>query len=251
MPRYFAYFNENDKYVAITGNDCHHIKNVLRMKSGDDLIISNETKAFYGIIKSIEPEKVVVELQYELKQNSELPIYVAIAQGMPKADKFETVIQKTTELGVREIIPVLSERSLIKVDAKSGGKKLERFEKIAKSASEQSQRLVIPKVKQFMTLTELIKYSKNFNVKCIAYEASTNEEQSNLPNILQKMKPDDSLLVFIGPEGGIAEKELSLLKENGFIVISLGNRILRTETAPLFVMSAIVYEFELRKPLTE
>jgi len=251
MPRYFACFNDTDKYVSITEEDYHHIKNVLRMKIGDEIIVSNERKAFYGIIKDYENDSVIVELQYELRHNSELPIHVTIAQGIPKADKFETVIQKATELGVKELIPVLSERSLIKVDDKNVNKKLERFEKIAKSAAEQSQRIVIPEIKPFMTIKELISYSRKFTKKCVAYEASSDEEYKNLPNIIKELKLDESLLIFIGPEGGISDKELSLLKDNGFVVISLGKRILRTETAPLFVMSAIVYEIELRQILTE
>lgn len=247
MQRYFAQFDIGDKFIKITGDDYHHIKKVMRMKINDEFYISNGKVVYYGSIKEINNDGIVVELLDEVKKESELKIHVTIAQGMPKASKFETVIQKVTELGVRDVVPILSERSLFKVDKQTERKKIERFNKIAKSAAEQSHRLIIPHIYSFMNLKELIALSKSYDYKCVAYEASSEKEQFNLSQLLQKIKGNEKLLIFIGPEGGFSEKEISLLKENDFQVISLGNRILRTETAPLFVMSAITYELELRR----
>ncbi len=246
MQQYFVNFSNNDQYVKITGDDFHHIKNVMRMKIKDTIYVSNGQVVYYAVIKDIDQDNILVELQYEVKNKSELDIQVTIAQGMPKASKFETVIQKATELGVHELIPVLSERSLIKIDNKTEEKKIIRFNKIAKNAAEQSHRIEIPKVENFMKLNELINYSHSFDHKWVAYEASSKNEQYNLYRFIQRIKKDESLLIFIGPEGGISETEMSHLRKHQFEVISLGNRILRTETAPLFVMSAIIYELELK-----
>lgn len=246
MQRYFVNFNQDDKHVTIAGDDFHHIKNVMRMKINDAFYVSNGKTVFYAVIQEINPDHIVAELQYEVKSESELPVHVTIAHGMPKSDKFETVIQKATELGVAELIPVLSIRSLIKLDDKGKLKKIERFEKIVKGAAEQSHRIKIPEIKPFMSLKELIEYSKDYHYKCVAYEASNEDERTNFYRILQTINENEKMIVFIGPEGGISENELALLKENQFTVISLGNRILRTETAPLFIMSAITYELELK-----
>ena len=165
---------------------------------------------------------------------------------MPKGDKFDLIVQKTTELGVHEIIPVLSERSIVKIEPKKVQRKLERYQKIAKEASEQSHRTMIPAIKPFMDLSELIDYSRSFKHRLVAYEASREEDQHQLAKTLSELKPDDSVLVFIGPEGGISERELDRLVDHQFQIISLGNRILRTETAPIFVMASVVYEFEVK-----
>lgn len=246
MKRYFVDFNKGDKEAKITGNDYHHLKNVLRIKIDDELYVSNEEYIYYSRVKEITNEFILIDLLFEVKENSELNVHVCIAQGMPKSDKFELVIQKTTELGVKEIIPVMTERSIVRLDKKKVDAKILRYEKIAKSAAEQSRRIVIPKINSFMSLGELIEYSKNYTYKCVAYEASNEDEKNNLATILQKVKENDKILIFIGPEGGISDNELELLTKNGFLIISLGNRILRTETAPVFVMSVITYELELK-----
>lgn len=247
MQRYFAQFDIDDKFIEITGDDYHHIKNVMRMKINDQFYISNGKVVYYCSIKEINNDGIIGELLDEVKKKSELKIHVTIAQGMPKAGKFETVIQKVTELGVFDVVPVLSERSLFKVDKKTEHKKIERFNKIAKSAAEQSHRLIIPQIYSFMNVKELIAFSKCYDYKCVAYEASSKEEQYNFSHLLQNIRENEKMLIFIGPEGGLSEKEIALLIENDFQVISLGNRILRTETAPLFVMSSITYELELRR----
>lgn len=246
MQRYFVEFNPLDKFIFISGDDYHHIKNVMRMNLNDEFYVSNGEKVFVCKIVLFEIDKIKCELLYEVKTNSELNINVTIAQGMPKSDKFELVIQKTTELGVGELIPVLCDRSIVKIVAKNKDKKLKRFEKIAKEAAEQCHRLRIPKINDFMNINQLIKYSKKIKYKLVAYEASNSQDDTNYKNILKNLKVDDDLIIFIGPEGGISEKELELLVINDFKIISLGPRILRTETAPIFIMSTISYELELK-----
>lgn len=230
----------------ITGDDAHHIRNVMRMKVGFAFYVSNNEVVHYAVIKGFTEEGVHCELQYRVKEARELPVRITIAQGMPKGDKFDLIVQKTTELGVHEIIPVLSERSIVKIEPKKVQRKLERYQKIAKEASEQSHRTMIPAIKPFMDLSELIDYSRSFKHRLVAYEASREEDQHQLAKTLSELKPDDSVLVFIGPEGGISERELDRLVDHQFQIISLGNRILRTETAPIFVMASVVYEFEVK-----
>ncbi len=246
MQRYFVENTLQDRLIKISGDDFHHIKNVMRMNFGDKIYVANGKSAFFAVIKEINADHIIVELLEEIKENKELKVNVTIAQGMPKFDKFEMVIQKTTELGVTEIIPVLSERSLIKIDTKIERKKLDRYKKIAKEAAEQSHRFKIPKIIAFMSLKEFIKYSESYDYKLVAYEASSDSDETNFKRFIKTIKENEKMVIFIGPEGGISEKELLLLTENDFKVISLGNRILRTETAPLFIMSAITYELELK-----
>lgn len=246
MQRYFVPYHELEQELLITGADAHHIKNVMRMRIGMPLLVSNGHVVHYAVIKGFTEQGVRVKLQYVVKENRELPIKVTIAQGLPKGDKFEWIIQKTTELGVHELIPVFSQRSIVKVDTKKAGRKLERYNRIAKEASEQSHRSRIPIIQPFMTLEEFMAYGQSFTYRLVAYEASRDEDHHALYHILQKVQEGDSICVFIGPEGGIADEELEQLVKHGFRIISLGNRVLRTETAPIFVMSAIVYELELK-----
>lgn len=246
MQRYFVDFDKNQTNVKITGDDFHHIKNVMRMKVGTPIYLANNHEVFYAVITAITPNEVICELQYEVKANQELPISITLAQGIPKLDKFEWIIQKTTELGVNEIIPVQSERTIVKLDPDKEEKKLARYRKIAKEASEQSHRVRVPEVRQAMSLKELISFSRVYDYKLVAYEASEEHEKHYLATVLDQIQKQQKLLVFIGPEGGISNSELDLLKQNGFQVIGLGERILRTETAPIFFMSSVVYHFEVR-----
>ena len=246
MQRYFLSYDPSDQVIIIEGDDAHHIRNVMRMKVGSTIYVSNNEVVHYAVIKGFTDQGVKCELQYEVKENRELPVNVTIAQGMPKGNKFELIIQKTTELGVSEIIPVLSERSIVKIDPKKEKRKIERYQKIAKEASEQSHRVKIPTITSFMSLEDFILYAESFDYKVVAYEATTEAERHNLYHVIKTLKPNDSLLVFIGPEGGISENELTVLKEHDFQIVSLGQRILRTETAPIFVMSSVVYELEVK-----
>ncbi|ERJ13674.1 16S rRNA (uracil(1498)-N(3))-methyltransferase [Haloplasma contractile] len=245
MQRYFTKFNEEDQIVELLDEDVHHIKNVMRMREGDEIIVSNQVSAFYAKIVEISEMLVRCELLYKLKNNSELPISISIAQGLPKGDKFEYVIQKTTELGVNKLIPVISERTIVKLDHKKEKKKLMRWKKIVKEAAEQSHRVSLPEINSVISLRQLIRESFEYDYKLVAYEATNEEDQRNFKKVLNKIQPGERILIFIGPEGGITPSEIKQLTDAGFLVTSLGPRILRTETAPLYVMSCISYELEL------
>jgi 16S rRNA (uracil1498-N3)-methyltransferase len=182
-----------------------------------------------------------------LEETKELPIQVAIASGLPKGDKLELIIQKATELGAHKFVPFNAARSIVKWDDKKGDKKLERWKKIAKEAAEQSHRSIVPTITKPFSFESLIQDSKNFDYKIVAYEEEAKAgEKSHFASLLSKMETGQSLLVVFGPEGGLTEKEVQKLMDNGFLACGLGPRILRTETAPFYVLSAISYHFELQ-----
>ena len=243
MQRYMVEFEPNQHVIKITNDDVHHIRNVMRMKVGDECVLSNNEQAIYAKIIEMTVDYVVFERMYEVKNNNELPIEVCLAQGLPKADKFEWIIQKVTELGVIQIIPIGSERSIIKLDKERMEKKALRYQKIIKEAAEQSHRVKVPTLMNVMTVKEMIEYAKEFPHKFVAYEGASRNE--SIKQSIKQIKPGEKVIVFIGPEGGISDKEIKYLKENDFKTISLGQRILRTETAPLVFMSIVIYELEM------
>ncbi|HZG60567.1 MAG TPA: 16S rRNA (uracil(1498)-N(3))-methyltransferase [Anoxybacillus sp.] len=249
MQRYFVSNEQffNNQQITIVGDDYHHIVRVMRMREGEEIVCCNENgKAALCKITKITNDEVIANIIEWVEEQTELPINVYIAQGLPKGDKLELVIQKGTELGAFSFIPFLAARSVVKWDEKKRDRKVERWEKIAKEAAEQSERTRIPSVHHPMTIHELIEFSTKVDYKIIAYEEEArNDERANLTKILREIKPGQSLLTVFGPEGGFSEQEVSLLKENGFISCSLGPRILRTETAPLYLLAAASYELEL------
>ncbi|MGY3718546.1 16S rRNA (uracil(1498)-N(3))-methyltransferase [Sutcliffiella cohnii] len=249
MQRYFINSDQiHDNNIVIVGDDVHHISRVLRMKTGDELLCScSETgKTAHAKIVEITSDTVQVDVVKWLETTSELPVRVAIANGLPKGDKLELVIQKGTELGAHHFIPFIAARSIVKWDEKKGPKKVDRWNKISKEAAEQSHRSFIPKVETPLTFQQLIEESKEWDYKIVAYEEDAKVgEKSAFASTLQKVKRNDSILLVVGPEGGLTEKEVDKLKEHGFISCALGPRILRTETAPLYGLAAISYQFEL------
>ncbi|GAB3050781.1 16S rRNA (uracil(1498)-N(3))-methyltransferase [Virgibacillus ainsalahensis] len=247
MQRYFVpESNWMNTEVVITGDDVHHIGRVIRHKAGDKIICNkpNGQAAVCEII-SVDQEQVLAVIQEWLDETAELPVNITIAQGLPKGDKFDLILQKGTELGAHSFIPFQAERSVVVWDNKKKEKKAKRFQKIVKEASEQSHRNKIPEVKAPMPLDELIKESTGYDVKMFAYEeeAKTKDHQS-FASIVNTLEVGASLLVCIGPEGGFSQKEAEKLKQNGFYAVRLGPRILRTETASLYVLASISYHFE-------
>ena len=181
-----------------------------------------------------------------IEAQTELPIEVTIAQGLPKGDKFEWVIQKATECGASEFIPLEMERSVVKLDARKAGKKIERWNKIAKEAAEQSHRQMVPNVTSVQTLKQLLANASQYDICLFAYEETAKQgELAQLKQTLSTIENYKKLLVIVGPEGGISEKEETILLESGFKPCALGPRILRTETAPIYILSAISYALEL------
>ncbi|MGG4468977.1 16S rRNA (uracil(1498)-N(3))-methyltransferase [Paenibacillus alvei] len=245
MQRYFAE-NVEDTFL-IKEDDFHHITRVMRMKPDEEIycVNSNQQTARCKIENITENEVVAKVIQW-VEEDIELPVKVTIVSGLPKGDKLEWIIQKGTELGAHEFIPFIASRSIVKWDAKKSDKKISRWNKIAKEAAEQSHRAAIPNVIAPVSPKELIKMAADYDVLIIAYEEEAKAlESANLARALSSMKKGQSILAVFGPEGGLTDTEVELLTDNGFIACGLGSRILRTETAPLYLLSAVSYHFEL------
>lgn len=235
--------NIQGKRIVISGDDVNHIKNVLHMKVGDELSVSNgvDGKEYRCGIESIG-EEVICSLRFIKEDGLELPSQIFLFQGLPKADKMELIIQKAVELGVYEVIPVSTKRSVVKLDEKKAKNKIARWQEIARAAAKQSKRRIIPQVQNVLTMKQAVEYSKDMDIRLIPYELAEDMEQTR--NIIESIKPGQKIGFFIGPEGGFEEEEITLTKENGIIPITLGKRILRTETAGLAVLSWIMYQLE-------
>lgn len=248
MQRYFLKNHQfQAKQVRITDEDAHHIARVMRMEVGERIIVCNEDKeCYYLTITAVTPDEVTGEIGEAIESDTELPIEVTIAQGLPKGDKFEWVIQKATECGASEFIPLNMERSVVKLDAKKASKKVERWNKIAKEAAEQSHRQMVPTVTDVYTFKQLLDRASQYDVCLFAYEETAKQGQlAQLKQSLREIQTNGKMLVVVGPEGGISEKEETLLLQSGFKPCALGPRILRTETAPIYILSAISYALEL------
>lgn len=232
--------------VIINNDDFHHMVKVMRFKVGDKIICNKEDgKAALCEINAIYEDFIEGNILEWLEENVELPIHVAIVQGIPKGDKFELVLQKGTELGASSFIPYQSERSISVWDDKKVAKKMKRYNKIVKEASEQCHRNKIPTVHAPINKSQLLKLIEEYDMCIFAYEeeAKTSSYQS-FSRLLALLQPGQRLLIVIGPEGGISEKEAVLFKEAGFNPVRLGPRILRTETASLYALASISYHFE-------
>ena len=232
--------------VVIREDDAHHIQRVMRMNENDKIICNHE-EGYAAICQIIKLNKSTVEAKIveKLAENMELPVAITIAQGLPKGDKFDFVLQKGTELGANAFIPFQADRSVVQWDQKKYDKKKKRFTKIIKEASEQSHRNMQPQIHPVMSLKELITESKQYDVKVFPYEEEAKgPDFKPLAKVLNDLKPGKRMLVCIGPEGGFSDKEVNILKGNGFHSFRIGPRILRTETAALYVLSSISYHFE-------
>lgn len=245
MQKYFI-SSENFNDLAITGDDAFHITNVMRCKIGDNILVGANENTYLVEIKSLEKGLVKFEILEEKTGNNELPFFVALFQGYPKADKLENIIKYGTQLGVSEIHPTLMKYSVFKLDEKKKDSKLERFNKIAKEAAEQSFRNKLPKVVGIENLKK-IDFS-SYDVKLVCYEESAKtNEASAFKTAITNLKPNDKIAIVVGPEGGISSDEIEYLEKQGFIKVGLGPRILRTETVVFYCLSAISYEWELKK----
>ena len=237
--------NIDDKSVTIIGSDVNHIKNVLRMKIGEEIAVSNgqDGKEYRCGILALEEECVRCELRFVKEDAVELPAKVYLFQGLPKGDKMELIIQKAVELGVYQVIPVAAKRCVVKLDDKKARSKLTRWQGIAEAAAKQSKRGIIPKVSEVMSYKEAVKLASNMDVRLIPYELA--EGMSRTKEIIGKLQPGQSIAIFIGPEGGFEEAEIQAALDNGIEPVTLGRRILRTETAGFTVLSWIMYQLEI------
>ena len=231
---------------TIDNSDAFHIIKVMRFRIGDEFLVSDNDKTYLVSITALENNKVSFEIVKEETGNNEMPVFVTIFQGYPKGDKLEDIIKHGTELGSSEFYGVMMKRSIVKIDEKKKLSKIERFNKICKEASEQSLRFKMSEFKDILPLKK-IDFSK-YDKKILCYEESAKEnESSNFKSIISDLKPNDKVAVLIGPEGGIDLDEVEYLKSQGFIACGLGPRILRTETASMYVLSTISYEMELKR----
>ena len=226
----------------IEGSDVKHIVNVLRMKTGEKLLISVKGDWDYLCkIVDIETDRVNLKVLESMEQR-ELPVNITLLQGIPKSDKLEMIIQKAVELGVSEIIPVKTKRVVVKIEEKKLSAKLNRWNAIAESAAKQSKRSIIPKILEPQSIDNALEIVKDFDVKLIPYENADSIDKTR--RILDNMDKTGNISVFIGPEGGFEEDEVKKAKDLGFEVITLGKRILRTETAGLALLSNIMIRLE-------
>lgn len=247
MRKFFVNSNQiNNNKIEILNDDVNHIKNVLRLENGEKIKIcdSDNLKNYICGIESITNKNVICNILEEVTGKAEGNVELHIFQGLPKADKMELIIQKGTELGVSEFIPVSFKRSIVKFSGKDEIKKIERWQKIAEVAAKQSGRDLIPKVKNVISIKDICNEVKNYDLVLLAYEL---EEKNYIKNELFKIKKENAnykIAIIIGPEGGIEENEARILESAGAKIISLGKRILRTETVALQVSSIIMYELE-------
>lgn len=236
--------NINDKSVIILGSDVNHIRNVLRMKAGEEISVCNgqDGREYRCGIASFEEDRVLCELRFIKEENAELPVKVYLFQGLPKADKMELIIQKAVELGVYRIIPVSAKRCVVKLDDGKAAVKVRRWQGIAEAAAKQSRRGVIPEVSGVMSFRRAVEQAAAMDVRLIPYELASGMEKTR--EIINGIEEGQSVAIFIGPEGGFEEQEIQLAEDNGIQPVTLGRRILRTETAGMTVLAWIGYVLE-------
>ena len=233
-----------EKEIIITGSDVNHIKNVLRMKPEETILISSgESLEYTCYIRELKEEEIIAHIMYVQESGYELPSRLYLFQGLPKSDKMELIIQKAVELGVHEIIPVASKRAVVKLDARKEEKKRTRWQAISESAAKQSKRMYVPEVKKVMSFSQAVEYAGQLDVVLVPYELAKGMGETR--EIIGKIKKGQSVGIFIGPEGGFEEAEVELAVEKGNAkAITLGKRILRTETAGLTVLSILMFTLE-------
>lgn len=243
MPKFFVKNNQiKDNIISIIGTDVNHIANVLRLKINDKIQVCNEDNGtnYISKITAINKENIKCEILEKMASKSEANVHINILQGLPKAEKMELIIQKCTELGVKEITPVEMERCVVKLDVKSAIKKQERWQKIAEVAAKQSGRDQIPNINNVTNIKNVCNMLADYDIVLVPYE---NEKNTTLKEVLAKLsKKDLKIAIVIGPEGGFEENEIKMLEQNNCKIVTLGNRILRTETVAIAMTSIILYE---------
>lgn len=230
--------------ITITGSDVNHIKNVLRMKAGEEISVSNgeDRKEYRCVIEEICAQEIRCALCFVREDGLELPARIYLFQGLPKADKMELIIQKSVELGVYSVIPVASSRAVVRLDERKAAAKTARWQGIAEAAAKQSKRRIVPRIGPVMTMQEAVESAKHMDVKLIPYELAEGMEETRRQ--IERIGDGQSVAVFIGPEGGFAQEEIEMAQEAGILPVTLGKRILRTETAGLTVLAWIMYRLE-------
>ncbi len=233
-----------NKEITITGKDVNHIKNVLRMKPGEEISVSTtESSAEYRcIVRSLSDEAIICDLAFIREEGNELPSKIYLFQGLPKSDKMELIIQKAVELGAFKIIPVEMKRCVMKIEPKKADAKVARWQAISEAAAKQSKRTIIPEISKPVSFKEAVKEASECNHKLVPYEMA--DGMAHTRELIDSAAPGQSVAIFIGPEGGFDESEINYARENGFEIITLGKRILRTETAGMVVISLLMMKLE-------
>ena len=246
----YQFFVQEEQFagdrISILGSDVNHIKNVLRMKAGERVRVSiaENGRSFFGTIDTIVDDEVVVLIESEDENGTELSNHIYLFQGLPKADKMELIIQKAVELGVYEVVPVAMKNCVVKLDDKKAAGKVKRWQAISESAAKQSKRTLIPEIAMPMSWKEALKKAEDLDIVLVPYENERGMEATR--EVLKSIKPGQSIGIFVGPEGGFSPEEIEqiapLAVENGNAHrISLGRRILRTETAGLATLSMLIF----------
>lgn len=233
-----------DGHIVITGGDVNHIKNVLRMRAGEKIAAVDEAggRKYLCEIQEFTEDSVHCKILSTEEGDTELPARIFLFQGLPKADKMELIIQKAVELGCFEIVPVVCRRCVVKLEEKKKKSRQERWQAIAEAAAKQSGRRIIPRVHEVMTFSEALSYASDMDVRLIPYERA--EDMAQTKRQLESVRPGQNIAVFIGPEGGFEEAEIEEAKKSGAVSVTMGRRILRTETASITMLSWLMYFLE-------
>lgn len=232
------------KRIVIQGSDVNHIKNVLRMRVGEEIAVSNgvDGREYRCGIEEFTADEVICSLRFIKEDGVELPSKIYLFQGLPKADKMELIVQKAVELGAYEIIPVAAKRCVVKLDEKKAAGKRNRWQGIAEAAAKQSKRGIIPQIREVMNMKQAIAFAQQMDVRLIPYELA--EDMGHTRELIGAVRPGQSVAIFIGPEGGFEETEIQEALQAGIEPITLGRRILRTETAGMTVLAWLGYLLE-------
>lgn len=246
MQRFFAepyQIREEEQQIILTGTDVNHMKNVLRMHTGEDVWISDGSeKEYHCTIENFREDEAILHIVHVQKSDYELPSRIYLFQGLPKSDKMELIIQKAVELGVYEIVPVATKRAVVKLDPKKEEKKRLRWQSIAESAAKQAGRALIPQIATCITFEKALRMCNGLDAALIPYEKA--EGMQHARDQVRALHGKHSIGIFIGPEGGFEESEIEAARAAGAIPITLGHRILRTETAGLTMLSILMFELE-------
>lgn len=230
-------------YFYISGSDYNHIRNVLRMKTGEEFLVSCDGVSSLCRLDGFEGDSAVVEIIKENYQSTDLPIEIYLFQGLPKADKMELIIQKAVELGVHAIVPTEMSRCVVKLDDKKKKSKTQRWQSIAESAAKQSKRSAVPTVYDAVSYKEALNMAEKLDVLMVPYECADGMEATK--RVLDKIKVGSKVGIIIGPEGGFEESEVEKAMAIGGESISLGKRILRTETAAITAVGMVMLHCEM------
>lgn len=232
-----------DGRAVITGEDVRHIRSVLRMRPGEQILIACGDEWEYTCeIEQLSETEVTARVLDAQKPGKELLSHITLFQCLPKGDKMETVIQKAVELGAYALVPVVSRRCVVKLDPKRAAGKVNRWNNVAASAAKQSKRLIVPEVKPVCSFRDALQAAKAMDIRLIPYENQEGMEETR--KIFSSIRPGDSVAVMIGPEGGFEPSEIEEAKTAGFYPVTLGKRILRTETAGMTILSILMYLLE-------